>query len=49
MGIFEVVGIILFTSWIGGIFFHMVGGVMNILFVLAFVSFALRAFAKETV
>lgn len=42
MGILDIIIIILIISWIGGLTFHIAGGLINILIVIALVLFILR-------
>ena len=42
MGILDIIIIILVISWIGGLTFHVAGGLINILIVIALILFILR-------
>jgi len=42
MGIFEIIAIILVIMWLGGSAFHIGGGLIHLLLVIALVVFLLR-------
>ena len=42
MGIFEIIAIILVIMWLGGFAFHIGGGLIHLLLVIALVVFLLR-------
>jgi len=42
MGIFEIIAIILVIMWLGGFAFHIGGGLIHLLLVIAIVVFLLR-------
>lgn len=46
MGIIEIIAIVLLLMWIGGLSFHIAGGLIHILLVLAIVVFLLRFIRK---
>ena len=42
MGVLEIIALILFVGWLGAIAFHVAGGLIHILLVLAVVLFLTR-------
>jgi hypothetical protein len=42
MGIFEIIAIILIVMWLGGFAFHIGGGLIHLLLVIAVIVFLLR-------
>jgi hypothetical protein len=46
MGILEIIAIVLIVLWLGGFAFHIAGGLIHILLVIAVVMFLMRFFRK---
>ena len=46
MGLLEIIAVILIIAWLGGFAFHIAGGLIHILLVLAIIVFALRFFRR---
>jgi hypothetical protein len=46
MGLLEIIAIILVVLWIGGFAFHIAGGLIHILLIIAIVLFLLRFFRR---
>lgn len=42
MGIFDIIAIILVVLWLGGFAFHIAGGLIHILLIIAVIVFLLR-------
>ncbi len=47
MGILEIIAVLLIIFWLGGFVFHIAGGLIHILLVIAVVMILLRFFRKS--
>jgi hypothetical protein len=49
MGLLDIIAIVLIIAWLGGLGFHILGTFINILLVLAVISFLLRFIHRSSV